>query len=86
MSTPVPALVISRIDALCSGWCDRRCLTALRHLLPAWPVTSPLTDGWGELRIALQNVRALARSEITASELVEVEQLIRDVNNIIEHR
>jgi len=78
--------VLQRVDSLCNGWCEQRCLSALRHLLRAWPITSPLTDGWGELGIALQNIRAFARNEITPQELEEVEQLVRDVDNIIQSR
>ena len=76
--------LMKHVDSLSNAWCDRRCLTALRHLLRAWPLPSLLTDSWGELGIALKNVRAFARNEITAQELVEVEQLIRDVDHIVQ--
>jgi hypothetical protein len=61
-----------------------RCLSALRYLLPSWPLVNQLTDGWVDLGLALQNVRAFARSEITQTELRQVEQLIRDVDHIVQ--
>lgn len=42
------------------AWCDRKCLHTLRAILPAWPMASGLTDNWGELLKAMQNVRAFA--------------------------
>ena len=53
--------LFSKIQKLVEAWCDRRCLIALRQILPGYPLTSPLTDGWGELLIALKNVSAFAR-------------------------
>jgi hypothetical protein len=72
--------VLRQVESLCNAWCARHCLTALRHLLKAWPLISPLTDSWGELQIALQNVRAFARNEISPEQLETVNQLIRDVD------
>jgi hypothetical protein len=83
-SRATPQEVLGRVEFLCNAWCDRRSLTALRYLLQAWPLVSPLTDGWGELGIALKNIRAVARTEIQAQELKEVEQLIRDVDHIVQ--
>ncbi|MGD0831757.1 MAG: hypothetical protein ABR907_12485 [Terracidiphilus sp.] len=65
-----------RLRSLVEAWCDRRCLGALRFILQAYPMPSGLTDSWGELEIALANVRAFARKELTDSELQSVEQLI----------
>jgi hypothetical protein len=79
-----PQQLLAQVDCLCNAWCDRRCLQALRCLLPAWPLSSPLTDGWGELGIALKNVRAFARRELSGEELAEVEQLIRDLDRIVQ--
>ncbi len=66
----------SVVQSLIDGWCDRRCLSALRRILAAYPMLSGLTDEWGELAIALENVRAFARDQITASELQSVEEAI----------
>jgi hypothetical protein len=55
-------------------WCDRRCLSALRRILAAYPMLSGLTDKWGELATAIENVRAFARDHITGPELQSVEE------------
>ena len=67
------------IQGLVESWCDRRCLRALRAVLQGYPLMSPLGDGWGELRLALENVRAFAREEITTEELRAVDNLIRQL-------
>ena len=59
---------------LTDSWCDRRALTALRYLLPAYPVPpADLTQGetpnpLQALLIALKDVRAFAREELTEPE------------------
>ena len=65
------------VQAVVEAWCNLRCLRALREILTGWPITSPLNDGPGELLIALQNVRAFARGELTTEELRVVDELIR---------
>ena len=77
--------LFASIQKLVEAWCDRHCLGALRRILPGYPLTSPLTDGWGELLIALQNVRAFARNELTADEQEMLEECIRAVDSAI-HR
>jgi hypothetical protein len=77
--------LFASIQKLVEAWCDRHCLGALRRILPGYPLTSPLTDGWGELLIALQNVRAFARNELTADEQEVLEECIRAVDSAI-HR
>jgi hypothetical protein len=67
------------LRSLVEAWCDRRCLVALRFILQAYPMPSQLTDSWGELEIALANVRAFARNELTVSELQSVEDAIRTI-------
>jgi hypothetical protein len=67
------------LRSLIEAWCDRRCLGALRLILPAYPMPSGLTDSWGELETALSNVRAFARNELTDSELQSVEEAIRTI-------
>jgi hypothetical protein len=66
----------SVLQSLIDAWCDRRCLGALRRILAAYPMVSGLTDEWGELAIALENVRAFARDQITGAELQLVEEAI----------
>ena len=77
--------LFASIQKLVEAWCDRHCLGALRRILPGYPLTSPLTDGWGELLIALQNVRAFARNELTADEQEVLEECIRAVDSVV-HR
>ncbi|MGA2217916.1 MAG: hypothetical protein ABSG51_07510 [Terracidiphilus sp.] len=62
----------STLKSLVDAWCDRRCLSALRRILVAYPMLSGLTDEWGELTIALENVRAFAGDQITESDLQQV--------------
>ena len=74
------------LQLLVEAWCDRRCLRALRHVLQGYPLSSPLTDGWSELLLALQNVRAFARSELTEAERAALEDCIRAVDRIVYRR
>jgi len=71
------------LQSLIDAWCDRRCLSALRRILVAYPMLSGLTDEWGELTIALENVRAFARDQITESELQSVEDAIAFARRVI---
>jgi hypothetical protein len=77
--------LFARIQKLVEAWCDRRCFGALRRILPAYPLSSPLTDGWGELLVALQDVRAFARDELTAEEFKVLEDCVRAVETAL-HR
>ena len=77
--------LFSSIQRLVEAWCDRRCLRALRNILRGYPLVSPLGDGWGELLIALQDVRAFARDELTAEEFRVLEDCIRAVDTTV-HR
>lgn len=77
--------VFGNIQRLVEAWCDRRCLRALRNVLRGYPLVSPLGDGWGELLLALQNVRAFARDELTADEQKILEDCIRAVDGAV-HR
>jgi len=72
--------LFSSIQGLVEALCDRRCLRALRNILPGYPLVSPLGDGWGELLIALQNVRAFAGDELTADEQKTLDDSIRAVD------
>jgi hypothetical protein len=64
------------LQALIEHWCDRRCLRSLHHVLGAYLAFNGLTDSWGDLHLALQNVRAFARTELKADELKELNDLI----------
>ncbi|HXP82709.1 MAG TPA: hypothetical protein VN976_22605 [Verrucomicrobiae bacterium] len=78
--------LFASIQKLVEAWCDRHCLGALRRILPGYPLSSPLTDGWGDLLIALQNLRAFARIELTADELEMLVECIRAVDTVVHRR
>jgi hypothetical protein len=78
-----PPDVLREIDQLVNGWCDRRCLAALRCILRGWPLSSPLTDAWGDLLDALEKVRAFAKDALTEDERARVEDAIHDVGRIV---
>jgi hypothetical protein len=78
--------IIEDITRLVGAWCDRRALDALRAILQAWPLTSGLTDDWGNLRTALERVRALARADLTEEERRMVDDLIHEVQTVIDRR
>ncbi len=80
-----PAKIIEEVERLVDGWCERRSLRALRAILSVWPLTSGLTDDWGNLLDALEKVRAFARDELTENEARVVEDLIHDVQQVV-HR
>lgn len=71
------------LAALVDGWCERRCLPALRHILRGYPLSSGLTDDWANLLNALEEVRALAGDELTNEEMQIVGDLIGQVSRVI---
>ena len=73
------------LRSLIEAWCDRRCLKALNHVLPAYLSFNRLTDGWKRVYDALRNVRTFAQDELTASELDTVSLLIRVASRVIPH-
>jgi hypothetical protein len=77
------APVFTSVNRLVDGWCERRCLDALREILRAWPLSSGLTDEWGELRDALARVRAVAANELNERELEVVEESIAAIDRFL---
>jgi hypothetical protein len=71
------------IQTLIESWCDRRALRALRCILRGYPLSSIHTDGWAKLILALKEVRALAREEVTPDELKTVDECIRVIERIV---
>jgi hypothetical protein len=71
------------LRTLIEAWCDRRCLKALSHVLPAYLAFNGLTDGWNRLYDALRNVRAFAQDELTAAELETVSLLIGVAGRVV---
>lgn len=71
---------------LVHGWCDRRCLVALRHALAGWPLAGMQTDAWAAFLDAMKNVRAFAREELTPMESEAVDDLIRVAERAVYRR
>jgi hypothetical protein len=65
------------LRSLIEKWCDRRCLRALHRILGAYLGFNGMTEEWGELRTALNDVRTLAKNELTADELKVMVELIK---------
>jgi hypothetical protein len=65
------------LQKLVEAWCDRRALQALRCILRGYPLVNRLTDGWADLMMALKDVRAFARQEITREEAKSIDECIR---------
>ena len=56
------------LDDLVDRWCERRALNVLRHILPAYPLSSGLTDEWAELYQTLRRIRSQYEKELPAAE------------------
>ena len=71
---------------LIEKWCDRRCLQALNRILGAYLGFDGSTDGWGELRTALNDVRTFAKGELTADEHKDMVELIKVADRVLQPR
>ena len=69
------------LEALIDGWCGRRSIAPLRVLLPFWPLHTPLTDGWGDLLIALKKIELLPENDVTGDE----RERVGDARRLVEH-
>ena len=78
--------LLSGIESLVNAWCDRRCLVALKFILQGWPLSSGLTDDWGQLLDSLQNVRSFAAHELTADEAEKLTAFTHEVHRIVYRR
>ncbi len=79
-STENPA---ESVAALVDAWCERRCLLLLKLILQGYPLSSGLTDEWGNLLKALEDVRAFGHNELTEEETKTVNELIGSVSRIV---
>jgi hypothetical protein len=59
------------LGRLVDAWCERRDLHPLARVLPAYMWNFGLTDGWGELLMALQTLRADRRLPDDEQDLLE---------------
>lgn len=75
--------VLESVKMLVESWCDERKLAALKFILNGYPLSSFLTDNWGELLKALENVRTFAKHELTEKEHQTVNSLINSIQHII---
>jgi len=80
------AQILNDLSKLADGWCERRALEALHQFLPGYFALNGLTDGWGELEIALKDVLVFAKSEITEEEKKEVKRILLLIYEAIHHR
>jgi hypothetical protein len=71
------------LDRLVDGWCERRALRPLSIILRSYPMVSPLSDGWHELRSALRDLRALRDPDVTDAEAEAVENALRSVEKTL---
>ena len=73
------------LPKLIDAWCERRALGPLRQVLPHWPHNG-LTDGFYELKTALENARAFGRDELLAPEQQILSQLISVLDHALSNR
>lgn len=74
---------LAALRLLVETWCDRRCLKALHYILGSYLAFNGMTDGWGDLLGSLRNVQTFAKDELQPSELDELDDLIRTIDNLI---
>jgi hypothetical protein len=70
---------------LIEAWCDRRALRPLSRVLEPYLAFNGLTDGWGEILIALRDIRAQCREDISETELAALGELIRAAESAVHH-
>lgn len=77
------AELFALLDRLVDRWCERRALRPLSILLRAYPMVSPLSDGWHELRTALRSLRCLREPDISESESEAIADGLRAVETAL---
>jgi hypothetical protein len=70
---------------LADKWCERRALRPLHRFLGGYFALNGLTDGYAELEIALKDVLAAAKPDLTDEERVEIKRLLAYTQAIV-HR
>ena len=73
------------VQGLIEAWCDPRCLPVLRAILKGWPIYMASTENYHGLLVALQNVRAFARTETTEEEKALVDQCIFVIESMLQN-
>ena len=75
--------ILKSVATLVDAWCERRCLSLLRFILPAYPLSFGLTDDWANLLKALEDVSAFGRNDLEEEETKTVNELIAAVGQIV---
>jgi len=83
MSIGSNAEFLEILTRLIEGWCDRRSFRPLSRILAAYLSFNGMTDGWGELGVALKSIRALDRGQLTPVEQAIVDDLIGAVDGTL---
>lgn len=78
-----PKAIISEVDKLIDGWCERRALKPLRHILKSYPLSMGLTDEWGALLESLKDIKGLCGNELTSEEKKLLVEVINAVHTIV---
>ena len=78
--------LVTILDGLVDGWCERRALNPLRRILPAYPLANNLTDGCHMLYDALRDVRAFCHEELSVAEQQQLGEAIVIMQNVLENR
>ena len=72
------------LNGLVDGWCERRALNPLRHILAAYPLSMGLSDDWHKLDHALKDIRALCKDELGVEEKEKVNRAILQVQTVLD--
>jgi len=72
------------LDELIDGWCERRALNPLRHILSVYPFSTGLSDEWHKLDDALQDIRAYCLDELGVGEKEKLNQAVLHVQKVFE--
>jgi hypothetical protein len=73
----------TELRSLIDAWCERRSLKALAAVLPSYVAINGMTDGWGELHVALRSIGTLHRDLLTPSEQAAIDRLARAAADIV---
>ena len=68
---------LTALRRLIYKWCDERRLDALCRLLPGYFAFNGMTDGWGELVVALKSVRGLGAKSFNQTDWEALNDLVR---------
>jgi hypothetical protein len=78
--------LFSVLAKLVDGWCERRALGPLGIILQGYPMPSPLTDSWVDLRDVLRNLRHFRQPAVTELEANDIEEALRAVEKALDRR